>query len=109
MTAVGNNRIRQNRVCGGRLAVLADDTWNTNIDFLRSPVNELNQGTPVILVDVAIPPASAQWASFRFRAGGIQTLFNKCLATTKYFSDKVAFDRILSYHSIALLCTMRFL
>ena len=100
VTVVGNDGIRQDRMCGQRPAAIAGQSADKQVDFADMTIHEFDQGTAVVRMDAQVSPAAAVRTGLRSRDQMGQMIPDDYFAGP-FFTNKVAFDQVLSYHNNA--------
>lgn len=98
---VRDDGIRQNGMGGSGAALIASQTADAQTELHWMPINKLNQGSVIVSMDMHLTPANA-----------IRTSLSRCLQilhivvknrfTGSFFSDKLAINRVFSYHNNAI-------
>lgn len=101
VSAVRDDGIRQDGMGGGRLAPIADQAADTDIDRFRMPFNEIDQGSAIVSVDAQLAFAPTIRTSLRLWPETVHAVLKNDFSGS-FFPDKLAINLVLSYHSHAL-------
>ena len=99
--AVRDDGIREHSVRGRTFALPADQAADTQADLHRPAVDEFDQGSFIVGMDMHLSPAPAERTSLVSGPEMIHTSLKNRFSGS-FFSNKLAIDQVLSYHNSAL-------